>query len=228
MFFISSCFVHYIMIFYNMQWNSYGIWLLNFVFRGCSTMKKIPWDLIRILCFLLFFGLFYLIPVQAVESGSICLLYRMTGYLCPGCGVTRGFVNFLHLNFSKAFSYNPVFTCSLFPIGILLAVQDITVVLWRTIFKKPERSMLEYAWDLLMGRWENMLTALCIISCLAAFGWFAFLYAAKRSSRSGKRILLILIAISFLLLVLWGVLRNFDLPFWVGPSGITRWENKRI
>ena len=68
-------------------------------------MKKIPWDLIRILCFLLFFGLFYLIPVQAVESGSICLLYRMTGYLCPGCGVTRGFVNFLHLDFSKAFSY---------------------------------------------------------------------------------------------------------------------------
>lgn len=38
-----------------------------------------------------------------------CLFRKFTGFLCPGCGNTRAAISLLKLDFSSAFSYNPLF-----------------------------------------------------------------------------------------------------------------------
>lgn len=46
-------------------------------------------------------------PVQSVESGApTCLLRIATGLPCPGCGMTRSWVNLAHGNVGTAFEYN--------------------------------------------------------------------------------------------------------------------------
>lgn len=37
-----------------------------------------------------------------------CLFHWLTGYYCPGCGVTRMFFAILKLNFYQAFRFNPL------------------------------------------------------------------------------------------------------------------------
>lgn len=38
-----------------------------------------------------------------------CLIYRVTGIPCPGCGITRACLSALRFNFVEAFAYNPMF-----------------------------------------------------------------------------------------------------------------------
>ena len=46
----------------------------------------------------------------AIRGISIpCLLRKFTGFLCPGCGNTRAAISLLKLDFSCAFTYNPLF-----------------------------------------------------------------------------------------------------------------------
>lgn len=51
-----------------------------------------------------------------------CPFYTVTGYLCPGCGVTRMIDALLHGDLSAAFGYNP-FLMVATPV-LLLAVVD--------------------------------------------------------------------------------------------------------
>ncbi len=37
-----------------------------------------------------------------------CLFHTLTGFYCPGCGITRMFVSLLKLDFYQAFRYNPL------------------------------------------------------------------------------------------------------------------------
>ena len=37
-----------------------------------------------------------------------CIFREITGYMCPGCGVTRMFKSIICLDFTNAFKYNPV------------------------------------------------------------------------------------------------------------------------
>ena len=44
-----------------------------------------------------------------------CLFRKLTGFYCPGCGITRMFLSILQLDFYQAFRYNPlVFILCLF------------------------------------------------------------------------------------------------------------------
>lgn len=47
--------------------------------------------------------------------GLPCLFRAMTGYLCPGCGMTRAALAILEGNFAKAWQYNPL-SLTLLPI----------------------------------------------------------------------------------------------------------------
>ena len=47
-----------------------------------------------------------------------CLLHRVTGWQCPGCGGLRAAYHFLHGNFTTALTYNPL----LFLMGSLLSL----------------------------------------------------------------------------------------------------------
>ena len=37
-----------------------------------------------------------------------CVFHSITGYQCPGCGVTRMLFSILHSHFEEAFHYNPL------------------------------------------------------------------------------------------------------------------------
>lgn len=36
-----------------------------------------------------------------------CIIHKITGFYCPGCGITRMFFALLHLDIYQAFRYNP-------------------------------------------------------------------------------------------------------------------------
>lgn len=62
---------------------------------------------------LLILGLIYLVGFRIP-----CVFYRVTGYLCPGCGITRMCLAILHLDFVSAFKYNPLCFVLIFPFGV--------------------------------------------------------------------------------------------------------------
>lgn len=53
-------------------------------------------------------------------SNTPCLFRKVTGFICPSCGMTRAWCFVLMLNFPKAFYMHPLFfTAALIPILIL-------------------------------------------------------------------------------------------------------------
>lgn len=50
--------------------------------------------------------LYYHNPVE--ESGLPCMIYKLTGFYCPGCGAGRACYSILHGQFYEAFRYNPL------------------------------------------------------------------------------------------------------------------------
>lgn len=46
----------------------------------------------------------YYIPID-----DLCLVRNITGFPCPGCGMTRAHISALQLDFKKAFYYHPLF-----------------------------------------------------------------------------------------------------------------------
>ena len=56
---------------------------------------------------LLLFALIGYYFLNKYEGFSIpCPFHLVTGYLCPGCGITRAFFALLELDFHKALTYN--------------------------------------------------------------------------------------------------------------------------
>ena len=47
-------------------------------------------------------------PVDLTDIVPGCLLYRLTGLYCPGCGATRALSAFLHGHPIRSFLYHPV------------------------------------------------------------------------------------------------------------------------
>lgn len=73
-----------------------------------NDIRSIKWALILIsVCFAFF----------EIIGHSICPVYALTGYPCPGCGLTRAGLRALHLDFAGAWKMNPF----IFPVGALSA-----------------------------------------------------------------------------------------------------------
>lgn len=45
------------------------------------------------------------------NKGIPCVFYKITGFYCPGCGITRCIYSLLCLNFYQAFRYNMLGFC---------------------------------------------------------------------------------------------------------------------
>ena len=68
-------------------------------------------------------GLVYYIFIRLTGTGLPCLFHLVTGWQCPGCGITRMLYQTLQLHFSEAFGANPF----LFVTSPLLLLQGIYV-----------------------------------------------------------------------------------------------------
>lgn len=66
-------------------------------------------------------GIIYLAVVRFLHIGIPCNFRRLTGLLCPGCGMTRATFSLLRLDFAKAYSYNAL-SLTLMPLAVIYAV----------------------------------------------------------------------------------------------------------
>ena len=100
--------------------------------------------IIRISVFLIGLAVFAVIEPEDIADISFCLLYNLTGAVCPGCGSSRALNNILHLNFQRALVYNPVMTLFVFPAFVIMLLNDVYVLLYRLIKKQKKYSFIEY------------------------------------------------------------------------------------
>ncbi len=66
----------------------------------------------------------YLIVSHLFEIYIPCPIHYITGFYCPGCGITRLIYSMLKLDFYQAFRYNPLLFIML-PFFIFFIINDI-------------------------------------------------------------------------------------------------------
>lgn len=74
------------------------------------------------------FGLGYGIWVWKTGLAMPCLFRSITGFRCPGCGMTRMCVALLHLDFESAFHYNQVLFFLMPVLGIIFLIDAVGYV----------------------------------------------------------------------------------------------------
>ena len=71
----------------------------------------------------IFFAILTLIYIKILKNitGTACVVSGVTGFPCPGCGMTRAWISFLKGDITNAFKYNPLYLLVLFiAIGYLI------------------------------------------------------------------------------------------------------------
>ncbi len=101
----------------------------------------------------------YAVVCRLTGFGIPCLFYRLTGRLCPGCGVSRMCISLLRGDFAAAWRYNAVILC-LLPFGLAVAV-DIAVRYVRDGTKQPHPWASVMLWMMVavllgFGIWRNL------------------------------------------------------------------------
>lgn len=66
-------------------------------------------------------ALVYTVDPSEVGFYPPCMLHRMTGWHCPGCGATRALHALLHGDLLQALAFNPVFVILMPIIGVAFA-----------------------------------------------------------------------------------------------------------
>lgn len=94
----------------------------------------------------------YIPNLDYLMSTSICYWYNNYQLLCPMCGGTRSFLNFMHLRFYQAFLYNSPLTLGLYPIMLFLILQDSYTIIANSFFNKNGISLLLYFMNLFNRR----------------------------------------------------------------------------
>ena len=78
-------------------------------------MKNRAFKICKYILSLLLIGLSYGIFVRKTGFAIPCIFYRITGFQCPGCGVTRMCLALMRFDFVEAYHYNKLlFIISLF------------------------------------------------------------------------------------------------------------------
>lgn len=98
--------------------------------------KKLKLSIILVICGIGIGGVITYLFLNNVFSIP-CVFHELTGYYCPGCGVTRMLISLLRLEFNQAFHYN-CFLFVLFPIAFLyLGIYWIYWVRDKVMYKLP-------------------------------------------------------------------------------------------
>ncbi len=117
-------------------------------------MKKRLIKLLTVCAVCLGAGCAYAACVHFTGLAIPCFFHKVTGLLCPGCGVSRMCLALLRLDFAEAWQYNPMILLLLFPGTVLagsMAVQYVT------------------AGKVLLRKWQELLVW-CFIVLLLIFG----------------------------------------------------------
>jgi uncharacterized protein DUF2752 len=69
-----------------------------------------------------------LVPPGWVEGIPLCLFHYLTGWDCPGCGLTRAFFALFHGNFSQAIRFNAMAPVLVLWFAIYLADHSYTLL----------------------------------------------------------------------------------------------------
>lgn len=69
-------------------------------------MKRRIFNLISILFLLILLFILYLYMINEYNFYIPCMFKKITGFYCPGCGITRCLLALLKLDFYRAFRYN--------------------------------------------------------------------------------------------------------------------------
>ena len=68
----------------------------------------------------------------AMESiGITCPIKFITGISCVGCGMSRAWMAFLHLDIAKAFAYHPLFWLVPIAVIVLLCKSKINIKIYK-------------------------------------------------------------------------------------------------
>jgi len=109
-----------------------------------------------------------------LATGTSCVIHSITGFPCPGCGLTRGLLASLHGDFAAAWHWHPLFWLApLILLAVLLllafrpallhsrcagriwmalAILFILVYIVRMILYYPETEPMTYNWHSVFGR----------------------------------------------------------------------------
>lgn len=90
---------------------------------------------VDVLLFLLLIGYYFL--NKKFDFVIECPINHFTGYLCPGCGITRCLFSILEFKFKKAFYYNQL-VFILIPFFLIYYIYDV----YTFIFEKEKKSKI--------------------------------------------------------------------------------------
>ena len=93
-------------------------------------------------------GVAYTVLILVIGRGLYCPVWKLTGLLCPGCGVTRMCLALLRLDMAAAWRANAALLLAL-PVLLLLAAR-MAVRYVRTGQKLPSRGEERVFWALLI------------------------------------------------------------------------------
>lgn len=71
-------------------------------------MKERALRCFKYICIILIIGIAYGLFVMYTGIGIPCIFKLITGYECPGCGVSRMCMSLMKLDFKAAYNYNKV------------------------------------------------------------------------------------------------------------------------
>ncbi len=119
-----------------------------------STWQMRLRNVITKIAILVLLGIGYAIFVHLTGLAIPCPLHLLTGWQCPGCGVTRMFLALLRFDFSTAYQYNPALFVLTPILGVVFLVHIVNYV--RTGNRQ-------------LGRFSNIVLYICV-GVLLVFG----------------------------------------------------------
>lgn len=72
-----------------------------------------------------------------------CIFHRITGFYCPGCGVTRMCINIIKLDFYSAFRSNPAIFVIIPFLAVIFAVRTYSVLKYGIAKQKIWMTVIE-------------------------------------------------------------------------------------
>ena len=92
---------------------------------------------------ILVFFVYYFLNIYT-DFSIPCLFHKLTGFYCPGCGITRLLFSLIHLDFYQAFRYNPLV--------FILLILSMVYWLFKLILKKFSIDLIipNFVWYILL------------------------------------------------------------------------------